>query len=154
MSGVDIAAIAALAESQFVEELRTATERYFHSIDEWENAYRKYYRVSTPNPVTRDIEPFHREFLEAKRNLEAYIPRARRLCLKYELSPPWAAVLRIDLGAYKPQQDRGSALSRGERNAVILCLAELNEAVHGVSTKSAPPARQAGFLRRLYELFF
>jgi len=154
MSPADNQAIASLADSEFVDELRAATERYFHSIDAWENAYTKYYRVSTPNRVTPDIEPYHREFLQSKRNLEAYIPRARRLCLKYDLTPPWPVVLRIDLGAHKPQQDRGSALSRGERNAVILCLAQLNEAVHGVSPHSPAPPNRGGILRRIYELFF
>lgn len=142
-----------MADVDFVDQLRAATERYFHSIDTWENAYAKYYRVSTPNGIASDMEPFHREFLDAKRNLEGYIPRARRLCLKYDLAQPWQALLRIDLGANKPQQSRGSALGRGERNAVILCLAQLNDAAHG-AFPDRPPERDVGILRRIYELFF
>ena len=91
------------------------------------------------------------------------MPRAKRLCLKYELGDPWPSILLIDLGSTSPQIASGAAIGRGERNRVTECLARMEEHVW-----APPPAAESrpessgvgaaepprGILQRLFSYFF
>jgi len=118
-----------ISDREFVAELRAVIERYFQAVDKWETAYQKYYRL--PGYAARasdDLEPEHREYGARRSELEALLPRARRLCLKHQLRDPFSGLLRISLGRYAPQQRMDSAIGRSERSAVTDCLVELNDA--------------------------
>ena len=146
-----------IPDDAFVAALRAATERYLNAVDQWENAYRKYYRLpGFAGKISPDLESEQREYEERRRDLEQMLPRARRLCLKYRLREPFSGLLRISLGQYAPQQRQDSAIGRSERSQATECLVELHEACR----QWTPPAqgapagnRKVPLLRRLTEYF-
>ena len=97
------------AEHEFVEQLRTATETYLHSVDEWEASYAKYYRLHVPGRVNSDIEEQQKRYDKAKREFERLLPQAIRLCRKYDLRNPW----EID-----PAYRTGASSSAGGKSGV------------------------------------
>jgi len=58
-----------MSEAQFLGRLRESTERFLGALDAGEAQSRKYYRMASVNrdSVSADIEPLHREYLEARR---------------------------------------------------------------------------------------
>src|SRR5579885_1710858 len=102
-----------LSDQEFVAALRVAVEQYLQSVDRWEAAYSKYYRLSAPGAgISSDLEAEHREYSGRRRELAEILPRARRLCLRHGLREPFSGLLRISLGQYSPQERLASAISR------------------------------------------
>src|ERR1017187_4515442 len=87
------------------------------------------------------METEHRDYSQRRRELEALLPRAWRLCLKHRLRNPLPGLMRVYLGQFAPQQRTDSAIGRGERNAVSECLLELHEACADW-VADAPPSDQ------------
>src|SRR5690348_4034147 len=96
---------AQLSDGSFVDGLRSAIERYFAAVDQWEAAYQKYYRLPTfGGPISDDLKSEQQVYDERRRELEELLPRARRLCLKHQLPEPFSGLLRVSLGRYSPQE--------------------------------------------------
>jgi hypothetical protein len=111
---------------EFVLALRPCVARYMDAIDNWEQEYRKFYRLARPfHQVSPDLEQAQSCYLQARQELEARIPRARRLCQRFDLRDPWPGLLRIELGAHAPQVRNASAFGRSERITVENCLNQL-----------------------------
>ncbi len=146
-----------ISNQEFVAALRAAVELYLRSVDRWEAAYSKYYRLAAPGgEISSDLEVEHREYSRCRRDLSEMLPRARRLCLRHGLRKPFSGLLRISLGQYSPQERLVSALSRSERNAAMECLVELSGA--SVETESGNsgegPERPKSWLKRLASYFY
>ncbi len=153
---------AGVRDSVFLTELRAAVDRYLESIDAWEQAHAKYYRLVVAGQVSADMKPFQESYVAARRELEALVPQATRLCRKYGLREPWPSILRVQLGAAPPQGSTyTSALSRGERALVTNCLLDLEarivEAEHsgepGAETHVAKQPEKQGLLSRILDWF-
>jgi hypothetical protein len=147
------------SDRDFVAALKSAVDRYFRSIDSWEAAYRKYYRMpGYASQVSSDLEPEQREFEECRRALQAMVPRARGLCFKYGFREPWTALVRTRLGEFAPQQRNASALCRTERLAVNECLMLLATACKHWDEEpddvAAPPPRAGSLLKRIMGYFY
>ena len=79
-----------VSDREFVADLREAVERYLRSVDEWEKAYRKYYRLPDPRGKTpSDLTEQQAVYDSARKNLAALIPRARGLSFRHGLRDPW-----------------------------------------------------------------
>jgi hypothetical protein len=114
------------SDLEFVRGLRECVARYIQAIDDWEAEYRRFYRLARPHQqVTPDLEQAQHQYTCARRELETCIPRARRLCLKFDLRDPWPGLLRIELGAHAPQVRAATAFGRSERIALEGCLSQL-----------------------------
>jgi hypothetical protein len=146
------------SDAEFVEQLRASTQRYLRAIDDWEAEYSKYYRLVTPFQVSSDLAPFQQAFLSARRDLEKYLPRVRRMCMRHEIFDPWQIILRVELGANTPQSGQGAALGRNERNMVVQCLEQLEELsrvdIARTTEERAVKPRRRGLLRRIIDYFF
>jgi hypothetical protein len=151
-------------DREFVVELRAAAGAYLSTVDAWEAAYRKYYRVTGPGTkVSADLQSHEAAFKQSRRRLADLAPRARGLCFKHGLKDPWTGLLRSSLGQYAPQDRAVSAISRAERQQVNECLILLAEAcaefkpgvetAEGVAELKAAPARRP-WLRRLLDFFY
>jgi hypothetical protein len=117
------------SDREFVSKLRSTVDAYLGAVDRWEAAYQRYYRVPDCSArVSADMEAEQREYNERRRELEALLPRARRLCLKQDLRDPFGGLIRVSLGRFAPQERTDSAIGRGERLAVSACLIELHAA--------------------------
>jgi len=148
-----------MTDEEFLACLRQSTEEYLATVDAWERQFRMYYRVASPGPssVPADLESLHRDYLDARQVFQACVPRARRLCQKYELRDPWQAMLHIHLGANTPQVAATTAVGRGERNLIIECIAALESALSEPTetpTKIPSAVRRGGFFQRVYDFFF
>jgi hypothetical protein len=148
-----------MEEGLFLGRLREAVRRYLASVDAWEKQHGKFYRVPQPGPygVSPDLEALHQDYLNARKELQECVPRARRLCHKYRLREPWQAMLHVALGAQTPQAGATTAIGRAERNLIAECLAAMEAASRG--PKDAPSTAQPalprrGILRRIYDYFF
>jgi hypothetical protein len=144
-----------VSDREFVADLRQAVERYFRAVDEWEAAYRKYYRLPDPRGKTpSDLTEQQAIYDSARANLAALIPRARGLSFRHGLRDPWTGLLRSPLGQSTPQDRYSSAISRAERAQAIECLLVLAEAYAELPppVEAPPPARS--FLRRLLDFFY
>jgi len=85
----------AVPDHAFVADFRSAVERYFEAVDQWETAYRRYYRQpDCGEKVSADLETEHSGYCARRRELEQMLPRARRLCLKHGLREPWWGQMR------------------------------------------------------------
>ena len=124
------------SDADFAAQLRSATERYLRAIDVWETGYQKYYRLPSPGPVSSDLEGEHREYLDARGQLQKCMPRARRLCLRHSLRDPWPAMLHVYLGASAPQKGFTPAIGRAERLLIAKCLDDLETACNPVNQPS------------------
>src|SRR5690242_10437956 len=102
-------------DHEFIARLRAATESYLSAVDRWEAAFQRYYRMPGAAAVSADVEPEQREYEACRRKLAAMLPRARRLCLKHQLSDPFSGLLRISLGRYAPQERIDPVIGRSER---------------------------------------
>jgi hypothetical protein len=114
------------SDLEFIQDLRECVARYLQAVDAWEAGYQKFYRLARPQQrVSPDLEEAQSEYGAARRELESLVPRARRLCAKFDLRDLWPGLLRIELGAHPPQVRIASAFGRSERIAIADCLANL-----------------------------
>jgi hypothetical protein len=127
-----------VTDAGFVEQLRFATQRYLDSIDAWETAYQKYYRLPTPGSVSSDLEAEHRDYLAARGELKRMIPNARRLCMRHSLRDPWPALMHINLESTTPQGGFTPAIGRAERGIIAKCLEDLEAASRPVDEAVSP----------------
>jgi hypothetical protein len=143
-----------MSDREFVAHLRAAVDNYLGAVDKWEAAFQNYYRLPG---FSDDLEAEHREYCARRRELEALLPRARRLCLKYQLREAFSGLLRISLGRYAPQVRTDSAISRGERNAVAECLVDLSAASQEWKEESKASAlrqTKGSLLQRIVDFFY
>jgi hypothetical protein len=150
---------------EFIQELRACVARYLKAVDAWEAEYHKYYRLARPHQtVSPDLEEAQSAYVTARRELETLVPRARRLCAKYDQRDLWPGLLRIQLGAHAPQTKIASAFGRSERIAIADCLANLEmqcgeqemkaEAKIEAIAEPAPPAKpHRNLLQRVIDYF-
>ena len=71
---------AAARDAEFVDRLRSATQKYLDAIDAWESSYQKCYRMPAPGPVSSDLESEHQGYLAARRELNSIFPM-RAVCV-------------------------------------------------------------------------
>ena len=148
-----------ISDREFVANLRAAVDAYLSAVDRWEAAYHKHYRLPGSDRVSADMEKEHGDYQERRRELEVLLPRAHRLCLKHRLRNPLGGLMRVSLGRFAPQQRTDSAIGRGERNAVMDCLMELNEACVDWAAGSPlsdhdPKPRTRSLLGRVLDFFY
>jgi hypothetical protein len=143
-----------VSDREFVADLRQAVDRYFRAVDEWEAAYRKYYRLPDPHGKSpSDLMEQQAVYDSARRRLAALVPRARGLSFRHGLRDPWTGIMRSPLGQSTPQDRFSSAISRAERTQAIECLLVLAESYAELpSAEASPPPR--GLLRRLLDFFY
>jgi hypothetical protein len=145
-----------VSDREFIAGLRRAVDGYFHAVDNWEAAYRKYYRLPDPRGKTpSDLTGQQAAYDAARATLAAMIPRARGLSFRHGLRDPWTGILRSPLGQSTPQDRYSSAISRAERTQVIECLLVLAEQYAGIpraGDETPPPPR--GLLRRVLDFFY
>jgi hypothetical protein len=150
--------MASSSDREFVAELRAVVDRYLSAVDEWESAHQKYYRLpGYESRIADDLIQEQHAYEQRRRELEAVLPRARRLCFKHGLAEPFSGLLRIGLGRYAPQQRMDSSIGRGERSVVAKCLVELADASQEWSPdkpESGPEGSRKGLLRRLVSYFY
>ncbi len=143
-----------VSDREFAAGLRQAVDRYFRAVDDWEKAYRKYYRLPDPKGRTpSDLLEQQASYDAARAQLVAMIPRARGLSFRYGLRDPWTGLIRSPLGQSTPQDRYSSALSRAERTQAIECLLELAEACAEIP-HSEPDLPPRSLLRRLLDFFY
>jgi hypothetical protein len=147
-----------ISDRDFVATLRGAVKQYLAAVDEWESAYQKYYRMpGFASRVSEDLEREQRLYDERRRELEAMLPRARRLCLKHQLRDPFRGLLRVSLGRFSPQERLDSVIGRNERSVVSKCLVELHDACQEwpEETREADGSREKeSLLRRIVGFFY
>jgi len=144
-------------DREFVADLRQAVEEYFRAVDQWEKAYRKYYRVPDPAGKTpNDLLEQQAAYDAARKRLGTLVPRARGLSFRHGLRDPWTGIMRSPLGQSTPQDRYSSAISRSERAQVIECLVLLAEASaeHPKTESAEPPVETRSLLRRLLDFFY
>jgi len=107
-----------VSDLEFVLELRGTVSRYLRAVDAWESAYRKFQRRhGHQSTLTPELDQAQGEYRAARKALEAGVPRARRLGLRYGVRDPWPGLLRVSMGQ--------STLGRNERLAITDCLDQL-----------------------------
>jgi hypothetical protein len=147
-----------LSDRDFVAGLRSTVKRYLEAVDHWESAYQKYYRMpGFASRVGDDLEREQRAYDERRRELEAMVPRARRLCLKHQMQDPFSGLLRVSLGRYSPQERLDSVIGRNERSVVSKCLVELHDACQEWPEESREPDEdrtKGSLLRRIVGYFY
>lgn len=142
---------------EFVSSLRTAVDAYLAAVDHWEAAFQKHYRMPGCSQNSADMDVEQRDFENRRRQLEALLPRARRLCLRHDQRDPFSGLMRLSLGRFAPQERTDSVIGRGERNAILVCLLELHEACiewpaespidEGSLRRDSPLSRLADYFR-------
>ena len=144
-----------LSDQDFVARLRTTIENYLRAVDGWESAYGKFYRMPRTATVSNDMEAEQVEYEQRRRELQPLLPRARRLCLKYQLRDPFTGLQRVPLGRYAPHERSDSAIGRSERNIITECLAQLADACRDwpQGGEGSQPSRPS-LLRRLVSYFY
>ena len=112
-----------VSDLEFVLELRGTVSRYLRAVDGWESAYKEFARrVGHQSALTLELDQAQREYRLARKALEAGVPRARRLGLRYGVRDPWSGLLRVLMGQ--------SILGRNERLAITDCLDQLMAHCH------------------------
>ena len=129
-----------VSDREFVADLRQAVDRYFRAVDEWEAAYRKYYRLPDPHGKSpSDLMEQQAVYDSARRRLAALVPRARGLSFRHGLRDPWTGIMRSPLGQSTPQDRFSSAISRAERTQAIECLQAPAESYAELPSAEASP---------------
>ena len=143
------------SDLEFLAALRAAVDRYLAAVDQWESAYFRYYRMPDASQRSGDLADEQREFDNGRRALGLLLPRARGLCFKHGQPDVFGGLTWAALGHHPPQQRTDSAISRGERGAVMACLIELNVACREPED-AQPPMRipDRSLLDRIVSLFF
>jgi hypothetical protein len=144
------------SDVEFIAALRQAVEEFFRAVDEWETAYRKYYRLADPaGRPSSDLDPQQRVYDAAHARLSSMFGRARGLCFRYGIREPWSGLLHSKLGQFAPQDRHSSAVSRTERALAfetVILLAEKCGSPGATPEPSEPDLRSP--LRRLRDFFF
>lgn len=144
-----------VSDREFVADLREAVERYFRAVDDWEAAYRKFYRLPDPRGKTpSDLTEQQAAYDAARSQFSEMIARARGLSFRHGLRDPWTGLLRSPLGQSTPQDRYSSAISRSERTAAIECLLVLAEAYAELPPAKEPPPAGRSLLRRILDFFY
>jgi hypothetical protein len=144
-----------VTDGEFLVALRAAIDRYFAAVDQWEAAYFRYYRMPDAAQRSGDLTEEQRAFENERRALELLLPRARVLCFRYGQSDVFGGLTWAALGHHTPQHRTDSAISRGERGAVMACLIELSVACREPDPKQPPvPIPERPLLDRILGLFF
>jgi len=143
------------SDQEFLGFLREAIDRYFEAVDNWESAYRRYYRMPGAAKPSGDLEAEQREFEYRRRGLAEFLPRARSLCFHCGQPDIFAGLLHVSLGQFAPQERTDSAIGRAERGAIMACLIELSvacrEAEAGSQASLQAPVRKRSLLDRILE---
>ena len=114
------------ADLQFLRSLSDAVTRFLRSIDDWEIAYRKFYRMpGSARTISPELSSIHAEYVAAYGELKKLIPRARRMCGAYEVRDVWPALIRVEPKLDAPQFRFENAIGRNERIAIVKCIEEL-----------------------------
>jgi hypothetical protein len=101
-------------DTEFVAELRVATDRYLAAVDAWATAYRKYYRLAGPaRKVSGDLQEPEKVYAATRKRLAALAPRARGLCFKHGLKDPWTGLRCARRSASTRRRTAPSRRSRG-----------------------------------------
>jgi hypothetical protein len=149
-------------DSDFIDALRASVDSYLAAVDAWEAEYRRFYRMpGVPVDAHPDLAAEQQTVALRRRDFRALLPRARRLCLKYQVRDSFSGLLRLNLGQYSPQERADSAIGRSERNAIAESLIELKSASQ-VWTETAPDdtqptepaAPKSSLLQRLVDFFY
>jgi hypothetical protein len=134
------------SDLEFVLELRRTVTRYLNAVDGWEFAFRSFSnRRGYQSGLSPELDRAQAEFRAARKELEAAVPRARRLGLKYGARDVWTGLLRVAMGQ--------TTIGRNERAAIIACLDHLmaaskdevdsqgspDETSDGMSSRRLPP---------------
>jgi hypothetical protein len=146
-----------LSDTEFLVLLTSASRDYLATVDTWEAAYQRFYRLASPQQMSSDLEPEYRAHLAARRRLQELVPRARRLCRRNGLRDPWAGILHIRLGDRTPQTGRITAVGQAERGLITRCLVELETSIRvppGEDTSKSIPSAHRGVLGRILDYFF
>ena len=148
-----------ISDREFVASLRSTVDAYLGAVDRWEAAFSRHYRMPDSQRVSTDMAAEQRDYEERRRELEALLPRARRLCLKQDRRDAFSGLVRVSLGQFAPQQRIDSVIGRGERNAVSVCLFELHEACAEFPAEpepelAQPKPRNRSLLGRVLEFFY
>ena len=144
-----------IPDREFVAALRDVVERYLTAVDRWEAAYQKYYRLpGFASRISGDLQAEQDVYDATRKELEALLPRARRLCLKHNLRESFSGLLRISLGKYAPQERLDSTIGRSERSVVSRCLVELHDACQEWGQPPAGPERTRDSLLRRFVSYF
>ena len=107
-----------VSDLEFVLELRGTVSRYLRAVDAWESAYKNFARrTGHQSGLSLELDRAQAEYRPARKALEAGVPRARRLGLRYGVRDPWSGLLRVSMGQ--------SILGRNERLAITDCLDQL-----------------------------
>jgi hypothetical protein len=143
------------SDLEFLAALRTAIDRYFAAVDQWESAYFRYYRMPDAAQRSGGLAGEKSEFENARRALEPLLPRARGLCFKHGQPDVFGGLTWAALGHHAPQQRTDSAISRGERGAVMACVIDLSVACREPEDTDPPvPISERSLLDRIVALFF
>ena len=146
-------ALAPSSDQDFVATLRDAVTRYFAAVDDWESRYSRYYRLPGGAKLSDDLVTEQREFEDRRRALTELLPRTRNLCFKCGQPDVFSGLLHVSLGQFSPQERNDSAISRGERGAVMACLIELNVACRsaeaGLPMNTDGPERKRSLIDRI-----
>jgi hypothetical protein len=136
-----------VSDLEFVLELRRTVARYLRAVDEWESAYRKFsHHVGMQRGLSPELDRAQAEYRAARKELEAGIPRARRLGLRYGVRDPWAGLLRLAMGQ--------SSIGRNERAAITDCLDQLMAACkEDENTPEKPTGGPVSWLHRVKNYF-
>lgn len=140
--------------AEIASEFRGHLDAYFRALDEWEQAYGRFYRIAMPNQVSADMQPQYQRFEEAKQALKRSMPQAQALCHRYGIRENWSALLRVDIHARTPQTGEAALIGRSERSVATTAITELELALlTGETTPPPPQRRKRGILNAILELF-
>lgn len=144
------------SDLEFVYQLRDTVTEYLRTVDAWERKHAQYYRLpSQAHKVTADLAEEQQQFQDARRKLEALMPRARILYSRHDLRDPFGMLLNVNLGAAAPQSGFGSAIGGNERTEVARGLVDLLACcapTEPARTSNQPVGRS--LWRRVYDFFF
>jgi hypothetical protein len=145
-----------IPDQEFVSNLRAAVNAYLQAVDQWEVAFQKHYRMpERAGRISADMAAEQTEYDRRRRELEALLPRTRRLCLKHQLRDSISGLVRVSLGHFAPQQRTDSAIGRSERVAATACLLEMHEASREwAEPPEQPKPRHRSLLGRVLDYFY
>ena len=139
-------------EVEFLRSLSEAVTRFLRSIDDWEAAYRRFYRMpGSTRTLTPELSAIHTEYVGAYEALSKMVPRARRMCRAYDVRDVWPALIRVEPKLDAPQFRFENAIGRNERIAVVKCIEELTTRCGEIDQK---PAAKKPLLRKLIDYFY
>jgi hypothetical protein len=134
------------SDLEFVLELRRTVSRYLSAVDGWESAFKRFSnRRGYQEGLSPELDKAQAAYRAARKELEAAVPRARRLGQKYGARDPWTGLLRVAMGQ--------TTIGRNERAAIEACLDHLMaaskddvdseerpyESPEGISSRRLPP---------------